>query len=327
MSNDHYYEMLWDCASCRTRGLLGKSQRHCPVCGQAQDPAKRYFPEPGQEVEAQGHTFVGADWRCAFCDSPNSAAADFCGNCGAPKDGTKVVAAIADLQTVKTAPAPTPGRRSYKWLYASLAVLLVLVGGMAGFFSKKEGVANITQAQWQREIEVEQYAAVADSAWCDAMPLPAYAVTRSQEIRSHRRVADGQECREKRVDKADGTFVKQQECSPKYREEPVYDAKCHFTIDRWRIVRSLRASGYATQVPVWPAADSGVRQNPTPAGRLGEERYGQRHEKYTVTLSYGDKSSQCAVTEDLWTRLKPSTKVALQLRTFGGPVCDSIQVQ
>ena len=48
-----YYEMLWDCPQCGTLGLLGDSHRHCPTCGTAQDPTKRYFPTPGEEVEAK----------------------------------------------------------------------------------------------------------------------------------------------------------------------------------------------------------------------------------------------------------------------------------
>ena len=54
-----YYEMLWDCTQCNTLGLLGDSHRHCPTCGAAQDPTKRYFPKPGEEVETNDHQFVG----------------------------------------------------------------------------------------------------------------------------------------------------------------------------------------------------------------------------------------------------------------------------
>ena len=45
-----YYEMLWDCPQCGTLGLLGDSHRHCPTCGTAQDPTKRYFPKPAAEL-------------------------------------------------------------------------------------------------------------------------------------------------------------------------------------------------------------------------------------------------------------------------------------
>ena len=41
-----FFEMLWDCEHCGTKGLLGKSQRYCAECGAPQNPAKRYFPTP-----------------------------------------------------------------------------------------------------------------------------------------------------------------------------------------------------------------------------------------------------------------------------------------
>ena len=104
---EQFFEMLWDCEQCATRGLLAKSQRHCPACGSAQDPAKRYFPEAGKEIEVQGHQYAGADWMCGYCQSPNGAAAAFCGNCGGPKDGTREVARIAD-GPVDPPPAAAP---------------------------------------------------------------------------------------------------------------------------------------------------------------------------------------------------------------------------
>jgi len=328
MNEDQYYEMLWDCPSCKTQGLLGKSQRHCPACGQAQNPAKRYFPEPGQEVEAQGHTFVGVDWICAYCDSPNAAAAGFCGNCGAPQDGTKAVAAITDPLDVSQQLPPDEVKRSGKWRYAALIAVLVLIAGIVGLFtSKKEVVTQVTQAQWQRAIDIERYSAVADSAWCEAMPSSAYSVSRGQEIRSHRQVPDGQECKEKRVDKADGTFVKRKECSTKYRDEPVYDDKCRYTIDRWHVARTLKTGGDAGQLPAWPSTETirGVSQGLT--GRLGDERLGQRHEDYAVTLSNGSKTWHCNVQAELWSHLKPSTTVAVKIRSIGGAACDSIEIR
>ena len=328
MNEDQYYEMLWDCPSCKTQGLLGKSQRHCPACGQAQNPGKRYFPEPGHEVEAQGHTFVGADWSCAYCDSPNAAAASFCSNCGASKDGTKTVTAIADPLDVTQQLPPEEVKPSRRWWYAIIFAAFVLIAGIVGLFaSKKEIVTHVTQTQWQRSIEVERFTAVSDSAWCEAMPSSAYAVSHGQEIRSHRQVADGQVCKEKRVDKADGTFVKRKECSTKYREEPVYDDKCHYMIDRWHVARTLKTGGDASQLPAWPTTETIRRASQSLTGRLGDERLGQRHEDYAVTLSDGSKTWHCNVQEELWTRLKPSTAVAVKVRSIGGAACDSIEIR
>ena len=42
--SEGFYEMLWDCDHCDTKGLLAKSQRHCANCGAPQSAYKRYFP-------------------------------------------------------------------------------------------------------------------------------------------------------------------------------------------------------------------------------------------------------------------------------------------
>ena len=55
------YEMLWDCGQCGTKGLLGLTHRHCPSCGAAQDPTRRYYPEAGAEVAADAHPYQGKD--------------------------------------------------------------------------------------------------------------------------------------------------------------------------------------------------------------------------------------------------------------------------
>ena len=90
------YEMLWDCSSCGTKKLLGKSHRRCPNCGAAQDARKRYFPPPGEELPVEGHVFVGMDWNCGACQTPNSRAAEFCVNCGHPRQGSADVRLVTD---------------------------------------------------------------------------------------------------------------------------------------------------------------------------------------------------------------------------------------
>src|SRR5688572_11159855 len=86
--------MLWECGACGTRGLLGKTNRQCPNCGAPQDPAKRYFPPPGQEKEAVNHTFDGVDKACPSCHTPNGARANNCRNCGTPLEGAAGVSLV-----------------------------------------------------------------------------------------------------------------------------------------------------------------------------------------------------------------------------------------
>lgn len=322
---EQYFEMLWDCGRCGTRGLLGKSQRHCPQCGSAQAPEKRYFPEPGKEVEAMGHRYVGADWKCAYCDSPNSAAAAFCVNCGGPKDGTREVTRVQEEPPVPMPPAaPAPGSSGFPWIRVLLGLLLV-AGVTLGyfFFSKHDEAVQVAERTWNREVDVERFTAVNDAAWCDALPAGAYQITRSREQRSTRQVEAGQECRDKRVDKGDGTFTKQQECTPRYRDEPVYDMKCRYRINRWQVARTDRLAGDYSLAPVWPSPSLAHAF----AGReaLGVERLGSRREHYRARLK-SDRGREwiCDLDAGTWSALEQGRQAKLKVRGTGGADCASL---
>ncbi|MBM4280757.1 MAG: zinc ribbon domain-containing protein [Deltaproteobacteria bacterium] len=323
------FEMLWDCSSCGTTGLLGKSQRRCPNCGAPQDPTRRYFPKPGEAVEVKGHSFVGADWSCAACSTPCGAAASFCVNCGNPKDGNVAVATKAD-RIVKdgavVAPSPSPSsaapRSTPAWLKAALAAFVaVVVVVLALFLWKKDATVDVTAHRWTREIDVERFDAVRDDAWCDALPAGAYNVSRHRAVRTTRRIPDGQDCHDRNVDKGDGTFVVKKECTTKYREEPVYDDRCAFDVDRWRVVRTAQASGALVPLPAWP-----VLRLASTAGR-GAERAGARRESYVLVLrdARSGKTHECAYAEDRWRGVADASRHTIKVRGLGGAVCDTLR--
>jgi hypothetical protein len=353
-----YYEMLWDCTVCDARGLLGVSHRHCPMCGATQDPTRRYFPLPGQEVEAKNHRYAGIDWICAYCQSPNSAAAKFCVNCGAGQDGSKPVAVMVDAASAATLAPATPSQsppptsplspmaaaslspahdeRSGKssigrWLFAGviglIGVIALLVFLANLLFTSKPTEVEITGHAWQRSISIEHFAAVNDSAWCDSLPSGAYSVTRSREVRSHRDIAAGQDCTERRVDMGDGSFTRQKECVPRYTKEAIYDERCRFRVNRWQFARSVVANQDNFRQPAWPAL--GVLQgnlgNVGSVASLGAEREGSRSERYTLTLANGDKTWHCDVDEAQWQKLRDGTRVPLRVRTIFGADCSSLR--
>lgn len=84
------FQMLWDCPSCGSKGLLGVDHRHCPNCGAVQEENLRYFPSPNQRV-ATIRRNQGPDVECSFCGTPCGGADNCCMNCGAPLKGTKQV--------------------------------------------------------------------------------------------------------------------------------------------------------------------------------------------------------------------------------------------
>ncbi len=318
-----YYEMLWDCAQCNTRGLLGDSHRHCPTCGAAQDPTKRYFPQPGEEVEARNHQFVGTDWRCAYCSSPNSAAAAHCTNCGAGHDGTQPVAIVVDAAAAPAsvqAPQPaTPSSKLWRWVLA-FAVLGAIALGIV-FTRTHEATASVTSRTWQRDIQIEQFGPVSDSAWCDSLPGDAYAITQSREQRSTQRIEDGQTCRDERIDKGDGTFVKHRECTPRYREQAIYDNRCRYQVNRWRTTRTVQAGPDTATMPMWPSLST---MNGLTTG-MGAERAGARSERYVVSLQSGNKTWTCDVPEAVWNKYEEGTSLPVRVRMTGGVDCASLQ--
>jgi hypothetical protein len=329
--NEPVFEMLWNCSSCGTTGLLGKSQRRCPNCGAPQDPTKRYFPKPGSAVEVHGHAFIGADWSCAACSTPCGAAASFCANCGNPRDGNAAVATKADRivrdgAVVEPSPAARVTASSSPagsgWWKGVLAVgALGVVVFLVLFLWKTDATVDVTAHRWTREIDVERFDAVHEEAWCDSLPAGATNVSRQRAVRTTKKVQVGEDCHDRNVDRGDGTFVVKKECTPQYRDEPVYDDRCAFDVDRWHIVRTAKAAGGWSPAPSWPEVRSIAS-----AGR-GAERAGARRERDVLELrdAKTGKTHECAYVEERWRSVSDGSRHTIQVRGVGGPLCDSLR--
>jgi ribosomal protein L40E len=341
------YEMLWDCRRCGTQKLLAKSQRFCPNCGDSQDPSWRYFPSDADKVKVEDHQYVGIDVICRACDVPNSRNAKFCMACGAELAKAKDAATRTDQvagagqafvgESMKDAkadrdqkraraetPAAVPSKISKRASIIIVAVLALIVGASFALTWKKEALVSVTGHSWQREIDVERFGPANDSAWCNEMPKLAYQVSRAREVRSHKKVPDGQTCQTRRKDNGDGTYKEAQECEPKYRDEPVYDERCRFLIDRWQHDRILRTEGKSLkQAPVWPPVVIAK-----PGVCLGCEREGEHREKYTVTLRReGEaKDDSCDYPQDRWSKIEDGSKWKMGFHVItGSPACASMK--
>ena len=317
------FEMLWDCGYCDTRGLLGASHRFCPNCGAQQDASKRYFPPPGKEVAAN-HDFDGADRSCPACQTPNGTKAHNCRSCGSPLDGAQEVARVADRSSGAPKPAaalPKKSASKWPWIVGGVLVVLVAFCLVAAFWKKDVGV-TVTAHRWERTIDVETLRAVSESAWCDSMPAGAYSVSRTREERSTRQIADGETCTTREVDRGNGTFERRQECKTKYRSEPVYDDRCHFTVDRWQVSRTEKATGQGlTPAPTWPAVRL-LREGTS----LGAERQGSRKETYSLSLSGKDgKTYSCSLPAARWAAITDGHAKVIPIGVLtDSPDCDKL---
>ncbi len=331
------YEMLWDCDYCATAKLLGKTHRFCPNCGAGQNPEKRYFPSDEEKIAVEDHVYVGADRLCSSCRVPNSASAEFCGQCGTPLSDAAQAERRSDEVRAEseTFAESTPSKahlpkqppqkpsRSRPWLKVAGAILLLLVVGLVinHFWTKAHFVA-VTGHQWEREIQIETFAARAKDTWCDQTPADAYRISRSSQVRSYRDIPDGETCSTRRIDQGDGTYREVDECRPKYRKEPVYDQYCHFTVDRWGYARSAKASA-GDQSPKWP--ESQLRKT---GQCLGCEREGQRMATYTLFLldPTTQSSYQCNLDLALWQGAAIQSRWSLEIGVLdNAPHCGSLK--
>lgn len=344
MPSERVYEMLWDCAYCGARKLLGKSQKFCPQCGAPQYPKARYFPAEADKIEATGYKYEGADRICPACQSPNGALAQFCGRCGAALSDAKEAARLSDQVRAEDAkfaeslslrkreeegrrapvtpvPAAAPKRRLPGWVVLAILGLVGLL--LAALFWTQAETVVVSGHYWRQEIRIDRFVSVAESAWCDQMPLGAYGVSRYSEARSHRQVPDGQDCRMRRVDRGDGTFVEREECQPRYRSEPVYDQRCDYRVDRWMPERTAMAEGYDLN-PRWP--DIGLAGG-RGCSSLGCEREGPRTADYELLLkNAGGKEYRCSLSLQRWRAAGVESRWSLDVGAVDGRArCDSLK--
>lgn len=202
-------------------------------------------------------------------------------------------------------------------MLALFALALVAVGTL--FFSTQDATATVAGRSWQREIQVEKFGPVSDSAWCDSLPGDAYAISQSREQRSTRQIEDGQVCRDERIDQGDGTFVKRRECTPRYRNEPVYDNRCRFQVNRWRTHRTVKNGSETAAAPVWPSMGT------LSGGGMGAERAGPRSESYVLSLLSDGKRWTCNVSEAVWNKYQEGAALPIKVRRVGGVDCSSLQ--
>ncbi|MCA9904168.1 MAG: hypothetical protein KC547_09940, partial [Anaerolineae bacterium] len=107
----------------------------------------------------------------------------------------------------------------------------------------------------------------------------------------------------------------------RYRQEPVYDDRCYFTVDRWSYSRSVVSNGESQAVaPYWANAQLQF------ASGVGAEREADRDETYLLILR-GDNDAvyECEVSFDLWQNAKAESAWTLEIGVVNGqPRCDTL---
>ena len=347
------YQMLWDCRFCGTEKLLGVTHRHCPNCGAPQDPEYRYFPAEEDMVALEDHRFVGADKICPACEEPNSAASTYCEACGADL-ATGEIATTFGVRELGRGRAESDTRRDVvkdafeaeqarirgearagqtwfgfrrrTWAIAGLVALVALCVVVVGVlvFYRQETQGTVTGLTWERIIEIESFQPQSGAGWDETVPADAYGRSCSERQRGTRKVQVGshEECRD--VDQGDGSFRRECRSVPDYKEEPVYDRWCTYTVDRWSVAREVKASGAGSDPPpAWPSY-----QLAGGTGKYGQERVGRQIERYTVQVRTegGDEKACTFDTMEDWTPYRVGMAVELEVSLVGSPDCDTLRI-
>ena len=344
MSNDSHngvYEMFWDCSSCGTRKLLGVTHRYCPHCGSPQDPESRYFPPDSEKVAVEHHELVGRDLTCGACGTPNSRKANNCLSCGRSLESQTQAVVRDDVITVENgefsgqslaglkaqaredAGIDADSSKPAKWRKSKWAAGTSAVGGVAALMLwSTPAEVTVVSHKWSRNIVVERFGPIDDADWCDEIPARADHIRRSSKVRDHEKVADGQECKTRRVDNGDGSYTQKRECKTKYRKEPIYDDWCKFSVDRWTTDRTEESTGISrSTTPRWPT----VQLSKT-GSCIGCEREGNRSERYTVIFQ-GEENRQhsCTFNQTRWQRIEPGTRYSATVGVLNRLDCGSLQ--
>ncbi|MGB7341661.1 MAG: zinc ribbon domain-containing protein [Phototrophicaceae bacterium] len=361
MSDSNVYEMLWDCQFCGTKGNLGLSHRFCPNCGAPQNPDSRYFPSDAEKVAVHNHEYVGVDVVCPACSELNSAAAEFCGQCGSAltegaraklldpewrdaqaqfqSSGSRDLAKeklASQLQGTSASLNPTEKKKrssggiGIKQLIILGILAIIAIGAFSAFNAKKEVTVTVVDHEWERSVVIQEYDNFRESSWRDSRPsgdnVSLVAGSCQRQQRSTNRVADGQTCRTVRSDNGDGTFSERQECTTNYREEPVYDDMCTWTGSRWEQTGTEDTTGDFSIAPYWAGSSLACEGQQL----VGCERapLNLRQETYTVIYENQDDGTEyrCNYSQGEWATIPDGSTWTGQARALisGSLLCDSL---
>lgn len=210
---------------------------------------------------------------------------------------------------------------------------ILLLTGLIFLLVPKNVEGTVVDFDWERQITVEEFKTVEESDW--SLPAGARLKYQKQEINGYRQVISHYETKTRTYteevfdhydtvvvgyeDNGNGTFseitnevpVYRTETrtetyeEPVYKEEPIYQTKYYYEIDKWVYKDTVKAQGNDKN-PEWPTYKY-----------KNQEREGSRTEEYTVTLEYDGKTKDFKLSFDEWKSLKKGDVVKLKTHING----------
>lgn len=332
-------EGRWDCSSCGKKLILGR-YKHCPGCGKGRGADVQFYVADPNDIVANDVPEKGPDWLCEYCQAYAPDSAEYCPNCGAPRSGKTYHEIQQEKEQQAQAEAETMQRSAVR---RRSPIPFLILAALAIFFlvsqmMPRSADAKVIAKAWQRQIEVESYQWVNDDGW--ALPQGAVLTESRREIRTYDRVLDHYETRSRQVpeqyisgysteyrDMGNGYFQSYQVPQyatryrteyyeePVYRDDPIYDTKYYYQIQRWIYDRTLTASGEANE-PYWPEAVL----NPD------TEREGERTEQYAVKCENQKGTYTTKLPYNQWQAFQLGDKVNMKLSS-GGSILELTKAQ
>lgn len=225
----------------------------------------------------------------------------------------------------------TPSHSAVWGLMAALASVFLLL--ILSFTLDYEKTARVSDLSWSRTISIEKFMPIDDEGW--SHPEDAYDITKKRKIRSYKDVVIGTETITKTVSKrvevgtdkvpcgqeslGNGYFedktctvgvyesinVPVEEEVDVVKEVPVYDTWYSYTVNRWKAVRTVKATGGDTE-PYWPEVTLGA-----------EERQGSKGQVYSYTLQIDEDQTSGFLSLPEWESLDEGDTLSVTINFWG----------
>ena len=190
-------------------------------------------------------------------------------------------------------------------------IILIAVGVFIYLKTNTYGVtASVTATLWQRDINVEQFKALAENTYESQMPGDAYNVQRYTTSHS-----ESYTCGWEESCSGTGSY---RYCS----DEPitcwrsVTDYMARYTVNRWIYDRTLRNIGGPQNEMVWPDF------TPQPDAVLGHDREASRLQQFFITFTTADNKNTytySTINIDEWRTYPKGSDVTFQVNRLNEP--------
>lgn len=299
----------WDCTTCGYKGVKGPETECSNCGADRPKNVKFYMAAEQdivQDPEVLRRAKAGADWRCSFCTQNNPNDVKVCKDCGNPRSASDKQ---LEVKTYTTADVPrtgdgtrdlsknvaesSPPPKSKKGCFIALGIVAFIVALLLLLSLSKTIEVNVEGFEWKQSILVEEMRNVQEEDW--SIPAGGTIVTYFQAIHHYDKVLDHYETRTRTEQRSVGSeqyvcgqkdlgngYFEDQYCTrsiyedyqveyeePIYRDEPVYQRKYRYTIDRWFAISPIVTQDN-NHSPQWGNAVN-VRTNASlrEAGRKG----------------------------------------------------------